>query len=96
MATPEEIAALEEDRKSDPANADIKAMLEEIKRLKQENEEFKKRQRPVTFSVTDKGGVSVHGIGKFPFTLYRAQWERVLDKADDLRAFMREHAVELN
>lgn len=95
MATSQEIRALEDGRKS-VGSDDIKAMLDEIKRLKNENEEIKKRQRPVTFAVSDKGGVSVHGIGKFPFTLYRTQWERILEKSDELKAFMQEHEFELN
>ena len=75
---------------------DLKFMMEEIKRLRLENEEFKKRQRPVSFSVNDKGAISVSGIGKFPFTLFKNQWERVLEKKDELLEFIEEHKSELN
>lgn len=46
--------------------------------------------RKLSFKVTDKGGLSVYGLGRFPTTLYRSQWERLLD-ADTvaaLKAFM--------
>jgi len=75
---------------------DLKMMMEEIKRLRLENEEFKKRQRPVSFAVNDKGAISVSGIGKFPFTLFKNQWERVLEKKDELLEFIEEHKSELN
>ena len=75
---------------------DLKFMMEEIKRLRLENEEFKKRQRPVSFAVNDKGAISVSGIGKFPFTLFKNQWERVLEKKEELLEFIEEHKSELN
>jgi len=75
---------------------DLKFMMEEIKRLRLENEEFKKRQRPVSFAVNEKGAISVSGIGKFPFTLFKNQWERVLEKKEELLEFIEEHKSELN
>jgi hypothetical protein len=41
--------------------------------------------------VSEKGGVSVYGLGRFPVTLYQEQWLKLLDLADDIRAFIREH-----
>ena len=49
----------------------------------------------VNFKVSAKGAVSVYGLGRFPVTLYREQWVRLLERADDLKAFMEEHAGEL-
>ena len=43
------------------------------------------------FRVSDKGGVSVYGLGRFPVTLYYEQWIRLLDSTDDLRAFLEEN-----
>ncbi len=46
--------------------------------------------RKLSMKVTDKGGLSVYGLGRFPTTLYRSQWERLLD-ADtvaQIKAFM--------
>jgi hypothetical protein len=72
---------------------DLKAELE---RLKAENEQLKsQRGRAVSLKVSEKGGVSVYGLGRFPVTLYKEQWRRLLDMADEIRAFIREHESEL-
>ncbi len=47
------------------------------------------------FRVSDKGGVSVYGLGRFPVTLYYEQWVRLLDRADALRAFLEENKGKL-
>ena len=39
--------------------------------------------------------MSVYGLGRFPVTLYKEQWTKLLDMADDLRAFIRDHEAEL-
>ena len=72
---------------------DIKA---EVARLRQENEMLKARQsRAVTLKVSEKGGLSVYGLGRFPVTLYQEQWLKLLDLGDQIRAFIREHQSEL-
>jgi hypothetical protein len=72
---------------------DLKAELE---RLKAENEQLKsQRGRAVSLKVSEKGGVSVYGLGRFPITLYKEQWAKLLDMADEIRAFIREHEREL-
>jgi len=45
--------------------------------------------------VSEKGGVSVYGLGRFPVTLYKEQWAKLLDLADDIRAFIRENESRL-
>ena len=71
-------------------------MKTELERLKAENERLKSRStRGVTLKVSEKGGVSVYGLGRFPVTLYKEQWTRVLDIADDIRAFMKENDAKL-
>ena len=66
---------------------DLKAELE---RLRAENERLKQRgSRAVSLKVSEKGGVSVYGLGRFPVTLYKEQWTKLLDMADDIRAFIR-------
>jgi hypothetical protein len=62
---------------------------------KQDAKAAKKKGFGVNFKVSQKGAVSVYGLGRFPVTLYREQWVRLLERADDLRAFMEEHAGEL-
>ena len=42
----------------------------------------------MSFKVSEKGGVSVYGLGRFPVTLYFEQWQRLLGAADDLKAFL--------
>lgn len=52
-------------------------------------------QRKLTMKVTEKGGLSVYGLGRFPVTLYRGQWERLLGEADAIRAFILANADRL-
>jgi hypothetical protein len=47
-----------------------------------------RQQRGLTFKVSDKGGVSVYGLGRFPVTLYYEQWIRLLDESQGLREFL--------
>jgi hypothetical protein len=68
----------------------------ELERLRAENAALKARTtRGVSIRVSEKGGVSVYGLGRFPVTLYKEQWAKLLDLADDLRAFIKEHDAEL-
>ena len=68
----------------------------ELERLRAENERLKNRSsRGVSLKVSEKGGVSVYGLGRFPVTLYKEQWTRLLDMADDIRAFIRENDTRL-
>ena len=72
---------------------DLKAELE---RLKAENERLKnQRGRGVSLKVSEKGGVSVYGLGRFPVTLYKEQWTKLLAMVDEIRAFIKEHDAEL-
>lgn len=69
---------------------------EELARLRDENAKLKDRaQRAISLKVSEKGGVSVYGLGRFPVTLYKEQWTRLLDMADDIRAFIRENESKL-
>jgi len=72
------------------------ALQAEVERLKAENAALKARTtRGVSIKVSGKGGVSVYGLGRFPVTLYKEQWTKLLDIADDIRAFLKEHDAEL-
>ncbi len=67
-------------------------MKAELERLRAENEALKKKsERVVTLKVSEKGAVSVYGLGRFPVTLYQEQWAKLLDLADEIRAFIREN-----
>ena len=68
----------------------------ELERLRAENETLKARTtRAVSLRVSEKGGLSVYGLGRFPVTLYKEQWLKLLDMADDIRTFVRDHEHEL-
>ena len=72
------------------------ALHEEVERLKKENAALKAQAtRGVSIKVSEKGGVSVYGLGRFPVTLYKEQWTKLLDMADQIRAFIAEHESEL-
>ncbi|HUI81086.1 MAG TPA: hypothetical protein VLY24_24345 [Bryobacteraceae bacterium] len=61
----------------------------EIERLRAENESLKRPARGQTsLKVSEKGALSVYGLGRFPVTLYREQWEKLLSMADEIRAFI--------
>ena len=51
--------------------------------------------RKVSFKVTDKGGVSAYGIGRFPVTLYKSQWEALIAAGDELQSFLKVNASKL-
>jgi hypothetical protein len=75
------------------SDEDMKAELE---RLRAENEALKQRNvRGVSLKVSEKGGVSVYGLGRFPITLYQEQWTKLLDMADQIRAFIVENEGKL-
>ncbi len=68
----------------------------ELARLKAENERLKKQQAsPLRLKVSAKGALSVYGLGRFPVTLYKEQWARLLDAVDDIRAYLADHDGEL-
>ncbi len=76
-----------------PTQDDLEA---ELQRLKAENAALKARgAKGLSLKVSEKGGVSVYGLGRFPVTLYLEQWVKLLDMADDIRAFIKEHEGEL-
>ena len=65
---------------------DLKAELE---RLRSENAALKKgASSGISMKVSEKGAVSIYGMGRFPVTLYKEQWLRLLDMGDDIRAFI--------
>jgi len=68
----------------------------ELERLKAENEALKNRgARGISMKVSEKGAVSIYGLGRFPVTLYKEQWTKLLDMADDIRAFIKENEGKL-
>lgn len=65
--------------------------LAELARLKAENEALKAQAAKASrihLKVSEKGGLSVYGLGRFPVTLYRQQWERLLATVDQIKEFI--------
>ena len=71
-------------------------MQAELERLKAENEALKaKTTRATSIRVSEKGGVSVYGLGRFPVTLYKEQWLKLLEMAEEIRRFIAENDARL-
>lgn len=61
----------------------------ELARLRAENERLKQAGRgKLAMKVSEKGALSVYGMGRFPVTLYKEQWLRLLSMADEIKAFI--------
>jgi hypothetical protein len=61
----------------------------ELARLQQENAALKQgAARGISMKVSEKGGLSIYGLGRFPVTLYKEQWTRLLDMSDEIRQFI--------
>lgn len=72
---------------------ELRAQLEQ---LKKENESLKARtSKGISLKVSEKGAVSVYGMGRFPVTLYKEQWIKLLDMAEDIRRFIQENEPRL-
>ena len=70
---------------AEPTYEELKARLEELEK------KGARRTGELDFKVGEKGGVSVYGLGRFPVTLYKEQWEKLLGMADEIRKFIREN-----
>lgn len=67
----------------------------EIERLRAENESLKKPRGQTSLRVSEKGALSVYGLGRFPVTLYREQWEKLLAMSDEIRQFIHDNDAHL-
>jgi len=75
---------------AEPTYEELKAQLAALQ------EKAKARgPRAIDFKVSEKGGVSVYGLGRFPVTLYYEQWIRLLDQTDQLREFLEQNKASL-
>ena len=71
-------------------------MQAELERLRAENAQLKSKDKSgLSLKVSEKGGVSLYGMGRFPVTLYYEQWNRLLGAANDIKAFMEENKSRL-
>ena len=66
-----------------------KDLQDELERLRSENAALKKgTSSGVRMKVSEKGALSIYGMGRFPVTLYKEQWLKLLDMSDEIRAFI--------
>jgi hypothetical protein len=75
-----------------PSQEELEA---ELARLRAENEALKRPRGQMSLRVSEKGALSVYGLGRFPVTLYREQWDKLLGMADEIRAFIEQHDADL-
>jgi hypothetical protein len=77
--------------------ATVETPEQELARLRAENEALRaaKVAGIKGMKVSEKGALSIYGLGRFPVTLYRSQWEALLAKADDIRAFIKANEAKL-
>jgi hypothetical protein len=69
------------------SDEDLKAELE---KLRAENDQLKnKAVRGLSLKVSEKGGVSLYGVGRFPVTLYKEQWAKILGMKDEIETFLK-------
>ncbi|HLI63424.1 MAG TPA: hypothetical protein VKV05_08485 [Terriglobales bacterium] len=74
----------------EPTYEELKARIAELEKQAQG-----RKRGELDFKVSEKGGVSVYGLGRFPVTLYYEQWIRLLDQAEQIRAFLEENKSRL-
>jgi len=71
-------------------------MKAELEKLRAENAALKKTSsRGLSLKVSEKGALSVYGLGRFPVTLYKEQWAKLLDSVEDIRAFLKANDAQL-
>ncbi|MGH9403484.1 MAG: hypothetical protein ACRD2P_15420 [Terriglobia bacterium] len=75
---------------AEPTKEELQARIAEL-----EKQVSGRKTGRLEFRVSEKGGVSVYGLGRFPVTLYYEQWTRLLGAADDLRSFLEENKGKL-
>lgn len=96
--TEDEIKVLHETTKKYADREAAKRILEEeLAKLRAENEKLRAVKGPtLRLKVSDKGAVSLYGLGRFPVTLYASQWERLLGMKGEVERFIEEHKTELS
>ena len=74
---------------AEPSYEELKARLADLEK------QVETKKRSIELRVSEKGGVSVYGLGRFPVTLYYEQWMRLLGAAPELKAFIEENKSKL-
>ena len=75
---------------------DAEEMKAELEKLRAENAALKKgTAKGLSLKVSEKGALSIYGLGRFPVTLYKEQWARLLDIAQEIRDFIKANDAQL-
>jgi hypothetical protein len=74
----------------EPTKQELMSRIAEL-----EQQVHARKTAEIAYRISEKGGVSVYGLGRFPVTLYYEQWSRLLDRAGELRSFMEENKSRL-
>lgn len=86
--------------KANGGAVDIAVLEAEIARLRAENQALAKAKDEakykVSLKVSEKGAVSVYGLGRWPVTLYKAQMRKLLGMAADIERFIVENEAKLS
>jgi hypothetical protein len=69
---------------------------QKLARLEAENKQLREQMEArksgqLRLKVSEKGGLSVYGLGRFPVTLYKEQWIRLLDHAEEIKEFLKDN-----
>lgn len=78
-------------KKVDPVQAEMERLKAELAAKTAELAQVKSRAPVKGLKVSEKGGVSLYGIGRFPATFYKEQWEEMLAMKDEILAFLKEN-----
>jgi hypothetical protein len=76
-------------------NDNSSAASESAETVKSDTAKKTPRALSISYKVSEKGGLSVYGLGRFPVTLYKEQWKKLLEKKDEIISFLQEHDGEL-
>jgi hypothetical protein len=76
-----------------PDSPEYKELLAMLQEARAQNAKLLAKQsqhvaQGLTMRVSEKGAVSVYGLGQFPVTLYGEQWQRLLAVAEDVKTFI--------
>jgi len=81
---------------SENNNVPSNDMEAELLRLRAENAAMKKASsKGLTLKISEKGGLSMYGLGRFPVTLYKEQWLKLLSMTDEIRAYIESNSDKL-
>jgi len=90
------MAVLQDVSKANGKDKDTADLMAQLEALKAENQRLKEaRTSRISFKVSEKGASSLYGLGRFPVTLYRSQWERLIQVVPQIQKFIEDNSAKL-